>query len=177
MGKGDITRRNFVAAYFANGLNATQAYLAIKPNVKQTTAEVEGCKLLRNPKVAALVAEHEKTMREKFKIDEEQVLREAARIAFFDIRKLFRSDGTLKLPQEWDDDTAAAVAGFDFASSDNGAQISKVRLADKNSAVDKLMRYHGLFNKEKSRDKLPTIINRINLGGPNGGRLRPEKDK
>jgi hypothetical protein len=36
--------------YFKNGFNITEAYHTTRPKVKRQTAEVEGSKLLRNPK-------------------------------------------------------------------------------------------------------------------------------
>ena len=39
----------FVNEYMTNGQNGTRAYLKYKPHVKYVTAEVEACRLLRNP--------------------------------------------------------------------------------------------------------------------------------
>ena len=46
-----LRERLFVEAYVLNGGNATRAYLAAAGHVKETTAAVEGWKLLRLPKV------------------------------------------------------------------------------------------------------------------------------
>lgn len=43
----------FCLAYLSNGFNATQAYLAAHPNASTGTAQVEGCRSLRNPKLLA----------------------------------------------------------------------------------------------------------------------------
>lgn len=47
----------FADAYVKNGMNATQSYLAISPMVKETTANVEGSKYLRKPKVIKAIAD------------------------------------------------------------------------------------------------------------------------
>jgi phage terminase small subunit len=73
------------------------------------------------------------------------VLREVARLAFSDHRRLYNSDGTLKRPDELDDDTAAAVASVEVFEQYEGRGKSrtlvgytkKVKLSDKNAALDK----------------------------------------
>jgi phage terminase small subunit len=47
-------QRAFVAAYLSNGFNATKA--AVKAGYAPDSAHVEGCRLLRNAKVASTVA-------------------------------------------------------------------------------------------------------------------------
>lgn len=47
----------------------------------------------------------------KIGVTTEKILTKMAHLAFADIRKIFREDGTLLLPHEWPDEAAAAVAG------------------------------------------------------------------
>jgi hypothetical protein len=60
------------------------------------------------------------------------------RLAAADVRKLYHPDGRLKLPHEWDDDTAAAVvevrAEDETTKGKNGkvvARVTKAKLSDK----------------------------------------------
>lgn len=180
--KGEKTHREFVKAYFASDRNALQAYLAIKPKVKHSTAGVQGCRLLKNPKVQALIEEHELAMQAKFDISEERVLREIARLAFFDIRKLYREDGSLKLPSEWDDDTAAAIAGMDvedlyYGKGDNREQIGSVRKYKTHSKPDsheKLMKYLGMYEKD-NRQKTDPVRELLAWVGKKGSHLEVRK--
>lgn len=52
-----ILEKTFPAAYVANGLNATQAYRAIKKGAKYSTARVEGSALLAKPAVRSAIQE------------------------------------------------------------------------------------------------------------------------
>lgn len=71
---------------------------------------------------------------------------EMERIAFADIRKLLNDDGTPKPISQWSDDEAAAVSGVDHQTSFDGSS-TKVKLYDKQRALEKLGQYYG---KEKS---------------------------
>lgn len=51
---------------------------------------------------------------EDLDISTRRVLSEYARIAFADIREMFRPDGTLAHPSEWPDEVAAAVESIDL---------------------------------------------------------------
>lgn len=83
-------------------------------------------------------------------ISQYRVLTELARLAFLDIRKAFNEDGTLKALHELDDDTAAAIAGFDmaemFSEGDAVGVMKKFKLADKKGPLELLMRHMGMLN-------------------------------
>lgn len=83
-------------------------------------------------------------------ITRERVLREIARLAFSDPRRLFDEEGNLKPVHELDDDTAAAVESIDVSvlpRSSGGHQTRKVKLWDKKSALAKLGEHLGLFKE------------------------------
>jgi len=69
-------------------LNATQAYLKSYPGAKYTTASVEGCKLLGNPKVQAFISAERQKTTAKLEIKRETVLQEAWNVATADAREL-----------------------------------------------------------------------------------------
>ena len=63
-----VRHQVFVTEYITNGGNATQAYIAARPNVKYNTAMTESCKLLRNPKITeAIQTEFARLFKEKDK--------------------------------------------------------------------------------------------------------------
>jgi len=141
-------------------------------------AKANGYRFLQRDDVQAVLETERGIVSKKLDISVERVLKEAARIAFFDPRKLLDEHGNMRQLSMLDADTAAGVAAFDFVSSESGKQITKIRLADKNSSLEKLMRYLGLFEKDRSKTSEPVVIrNHIDLGGPNGGRLRAGKEK
>ena len=85
--------------------------------------------------------------------DADQVLHEAAAIALFDIRDLFRADGTLLPVHELPTKVAAAVVSMEineyFSRGEDGQQLIrrtvKIELADKMKALELLGRRLNLF--------------------------------
>lgn len=100
---------------------------------------------------------------EKLRINAENVLREYARIAFFDVKNLFDDDGNPLPLTELDDNTSAAIAGVDVQKlgKDEGfAQIVKYKLADKLRALDALAKRLNLFDETQKH----VIEGNINIG-------------
>jgi len=129
--------------------NATQA--AIRAGYSAKTAHAQGGRLLNHVKVAAYIAEHSEKQAKKVGVTAERVLGEIAKVAFGDIRGMYDSEGRLLLPDQWDDDTAAAVAGLDVVtvSAGEGAieHIAKIRRNDKLKALDMLAKHAGLYTE------------------------------
>ena len=119
-------QRRFVAEYLVD-LNATQA--AIRAGYSRKTAHVTGHETLKKPEVSAAVQASMAARAERTNITQDRVLQELARIAFFDLRKLYREDGSMKSPDEWDDDTAAAMSGLDI-QEEFGPDDTTVELED-----------------------------------------------
>lgn len=142
-------------------LNASQA--AIRAGYSKAAAGALGYDLLQIPKVAARVKQLMDERAARVQITQDRVLRELARLAFSDLRQAFREDGTLKLPHEWDDDTAAAMAGVDTTTSSVGGDDSpitlttkKVKVFDKSAALTLAMRHLGMLN-DKLEVTMPTV--------------------
>jgi len=120
--------------------------------------KVQASRLLTRANVQALIAERQQARAEKADIDAARVIKELARIGLSDVRKLFAADGSLKPMKDWDDETAAAVAGLDVVEMAGGAKIGgpegvahvamytkKLKLWDKNSALEKIAKHLGMF--------------------------------
>ena len=172
--------RAFVDAYLANGRNATQA--AITAGYSPKTAYAQGARLLRKAQIAAAIDAASEKAQAASGLTVERTLREVARVAYFDPRKLFRGDGSLKDPSEWDDDTAAAVAAIEgysvkaqkrgkkSANSDEADDASiygmtKVKLWDKNAALEKAMKHLGLYERDNAQ-RAPDLALQVVLIGP-----------
>lgn len=142
----------FIAEYLVDR-NATRAYLAAYPNVKKVhTAEQAGSRLLRNVKVATAIDKAIEKKEKQLEISADRVIKESARLAFFDPRKLFDENGNPKSIHELDDDTAACIGGIDIVERSVGDKedlefetVKKIKIWDKNSAIDKLGKYFKLF--------------------------------
>lgn len=162
-------QERFVAEYLID-LNATQA--AIRARYSSRTAASQGERLLRNVEVDTAIKAAMKAREQRTHITQDRVLQELARIAFFDIRRLYRDDGTMKDPHEMDSDTAAAIASIEVKEEmERGEEVDeeledqphggalkrrrgnlvagytlKTKVFDKGSALQLAMRHLGMLN-------------------------------
>jgi phage terminase small subunit len=148
----------FVAAYLVHR-NATKA--AVVAGYSAKTASSQGERLLRNVEIRAAIDSGLARLADKLEITAERVLRERARLAFFDPRKLLDADGNPIPLQDLDADIAAAIAGVDVTTqvSDDGSvktTIRRYRLAGKEASLSALEKRLGLDQKP-IRFTLPAI--------------------
>jgi phage terminase small subunit len=153
----------FVAAYCVK-LDAKAA--AIKAGYSKKTAASQGSQLLNNPKISAAIAKKTGKVCGNLEITQERVLAEIAKLAFFDPRKLFESDGSPKQLHELDDETAMAVAGFEFVELFEGSGdekhafglLKKYKLTDKRGSLELLGRYLKLFTDKTEHSGEITML-------------------
>ena len=148
-------QERFCLAYMENGGNATQAYLS-SYNVKKAKPETVNNKamvLLHKGEIGARIAALRNAAANRAEIREADVLCETGHIAFSDLGKLFNENGTVKQPHEWPQEIAAAVASFEVFEVYRGqgknrnlvGYTQRIRLWDKNSALENLMKHLGMF--------------------------------
>lgn len=150
----------FVREYLLD-MNATQA--AIRAGYSAKTAVAIGHETLRKPEVAEAIAAAQQARAARTEITADRVLQELARIAFFDIRRLYNTDGTLKKPHELDDEAASVLAGVDTtttniggADDDTSLVTKKAKVFDKTAALTLAMRHLGMLtDKLEVRDVTP----------------------
>lgn len=142
----------FVQEYLVD-LNATKA--ATRAGYSPRTANEQGARLLAKVSVRSAVEKAMENREKRTQITQDRVLQELARLAFFDLRKAFNDDGSLKMPQDLDADTAAALAGIDTTTTNIGGDdgqvagsltTKKVKTFDKKGAIELCMRHLGMFN-------------------------------
>jgi len=159
---------NFADEYLVD-FNAVRAYRAAYPGCKSdNTAGVEGHRLLKNPKIADYIQKRMQDRQVRTEITQDRVLREYAKLGFFDPRKLFNADGSPREIADLDDDTAAAIAGLDVMEIWEGrgddrqfvGYLKKYKIANKIGALDSIAKHLGMF------------IDRQEITGPDGGPLQ-----
>ncbi len=152
-----LKQKIFIDEYLVD-LNATRAYRSVYTRIKNDNVAAQaGSRLLRNVKVDEYLRDRMKEREKRTEISQDRTLKELARIAFFDIRRLFDEKGRLKAIENLDEDTAAAVISIDSQDiTGQGGKVigklRKVRLANKMQALEALGRHLGLFavdNKQK----------------------------
>lgn len=157
----------FVEAYIANGRNGTEA--AIAAGFSPHSAHSRALELVKDREVIEMIEERHEALSVITGLDQVRTLREVARIAYSDPRKLFTETGSLKEMSELDDDCAAIVASVETeqvkSSGEGGdgalAQTKKLKLWDKNAALEKAMKFHGLYEKDNLQAPKPIHITMV----------------
>ena len=150
-------QKRFVEEYLID-LNATQA--AIRAGYSVKTAYSAGQRQLKKVEVKNAVDAALEKRRKANEVTAEKVIKELARIAFADPRKIFSwgPSGVTLLPSEdLTDDEAAAVAEVSQTITESGGSI-KAKLHDKGKALELLGRHLGMF-VDKSKVEVEAKIN------------------
>ena len=155
-------QESFAVAYIQTG-NATEAYRRAynTQNMSLKTINEAASRLLRNSKVAARISDLRAPALAAADITIERTLREVARIAYADPRRLFNPDGSMKAVGDMDEDTVALISSIEMTctpgpvdeegKAGEPTRTTKVKLWDKNSALEKLMRHQGMFEKDRAQ--------------------------
>jgi phage terminase small subunit len=168
----------FAQEYVRNGGRATEAYRAAgySTSGKPEGVHVAASRMLRNAKVAAKVSELRAQAAavpivldqgdKQVLIDDARIMFENARVAFSDLRRLYNEDGSIKPVHEWDADMAAAVASIEsrelFGEGADGkgaiGLVQKIKLWNKDLALERLMRQRGMFEKDNAQHNPNSVL-------------------
>lgn len=140
----------FVEEYLID-LNATQA--AIRAGYSKKTAKDIACENLAKPNISEAIAKAQEKRSKRTEVTQDRVLQELAKIGFSDIRGLLTPGGNLKPVEDWDDELAGAVSSVEVVTKpsidENGEKtvehVHKLRVWDKNSALEKLGKHLGMY--------------------------------
>ena len=154
----------FVEAYIQNGGNATEAAQVARYSAK--TAYSAGCRLLKDVEIAAAIEKRQAELANRYELTTDRVLKECARIAYADPRKLFDAKGRVIPIKDLDDDTAATIASVEHIEEFKGrgadreltGYTKKIKVWDKNAALEKAMKHLGLFEKDNKQNRVPVVI-------------------
>ena len=152
-------QKRFIAEY-RKDYNGAQA--AIRAGYSPKNANDQAAQLLSIPQLKEILRRETEDTLKKIGIHAEALLRDRARVAKCDPRRFFNPDGTVKPPQEWDDEMAGAVAGFEVVETFSGqgenrklsGYIKKLKLNDRNPAQHDLMDHAELFPERSAKPGL-----------------------
>jgi len=99
----------FCLEYEANGRNAARAYLKSHPGASLATAYVNGCRMLRNAKVARTLTQLRADRVKRLNMDADEAAMLTAISARADIRLAYDGEGKMLPPDQWPDEFAKAV--------------------------------------------------------------------
>lgn len=156
----------FVSEYLID-LNATQA--AIRAGYSAKTSGWIGQQLLAKTHIAAKIQLAVAKREERTEIKQDAVLREIARVAFSDPRKMFE-DNRLKSVNEIDDDTAAAISSIKVSTKSNdGGEVEfihEIKFWSKTAALEMGGKHLGMFSAHNDQKRPMVVIK--NLAGDAG---------
>lgn len=141
----------FIEEYLID-LNATQA--AIRAGYSKHTAKEQGCQLLTKLNIQAAIDKKVAARSKRTEITQDMVVKELARIAFLDPRRLYTEEGELIQIHKLPADVAAAIGGLDVTSTkgDNSVTTKKIKLIDKKGSLEMLARHLKMFTDNTNKD-------------------------
>lgn len=147
-------QERFVDEYLKD-LNATQA--AIRAGYSQKRASELGWQLLQKPTVIGAISQRRQALADSLEITRERVVKEMARLAFFNIKSFFDDNGNPKKVSELTDDAACAINGIDIVNIGNDevgfGQVIKYKIPDKNKALENLAKILGYMDRDRTREQ------------------------
>lgn len=165
MASKDPRHRKFVHNFFyGKGTVGNALQSAVSAGYSATTAEAKAPawvgksrEIASNKTLWDLVQAEREKIEGNFELSEEEILRQYKRLCTFDVRKMFGSDGSLIPIHELDDDTAAAITGFDVSvikvqsleKTTVEESLKKIKFTDKKGALDSMVKIKGMSAPEK----------------------------
>ena len=150
-------QKRFVDEYLID-LNATQA--AIRAGYSKKTAQEQSARLLSKVIVSEAVAKKRKQLEHETGITRERIVREMARLAFFNVKNMFDDFGNPLPVSMLNDDVAAAINGIDVAAIGNNdvgiGQVMKYKIPDKNKSLENLAKMLGYMDRDRTREQSGT---------------------
>lgn len=150
-------QKRFVDEYLID-LNATQA--AIRAGYSKKTAQEQSARLLSKVIVSEAVAKKRKQLEHETGITRERIVREMARLAFFNVKNMFDDCGNPLPICMLNDDVAAAINGIDVAAIGNNdvgiGQVMKYKIPDKNKSLENLAKMLGYMDRDRTREQNST---------------------
>lgn len=140
-------QQRFIDEYMVD-LNATQA--AIRAGFSAATASVQGCELLKKPKIREAIDIKMAELAKRTGINAERVVRELAKMAFVNPLDVINVDlATIK--EGINDDDAAAIASVKVKRipTEEGDIIEReIKLSDKTRNLELLGKHLGMFTEK-----------------------------
>jgi len=159
-GRLTINQDKAAQEYVKHG-NKSAAYRSVysTKNMSANAVHVEASKLFDNPKVSLRVEELREKVAQASIMSAQEALLEVSRLARFDIRKLYDEDGSPIPIHLLDKETAAAIQSVDIEEIWSGKGKSRVfvgytkkyKVVDKNVSLEKLLKYHGQYEKDNKQ--------------------------
>lgn len=144
-------QRMFIIEYVNNGFNGTQAYLKATPTVTPETAKVEASRLLTNVNVKTALKDYLDEVLGQYKDTlEYEIIQEYKVRAFYNADDIIDKDGKLKVKKDLKElgILTKCIDGIEKTYNRLGQEIIKVKLANKENALEKLATYMKMLRQQ-----------------------------
>lgn len=149
-------------------LNGTQA--AIRAGYSAKSATVDSSRMLTYAKVQEFIQELKLKRSEKLEITSDMVLRELSKIGFSDIGDFFNDGYSIKPLSELKDKSKViqSIQVDETVGEFGSSRTIKFKLHDKLSALEKIGKHIGFFEKdnEQQKDKAVASVITVYASGP-----------
>lgn len=125
---------------------------ALRAGYSPPSAAAIGSRLLKDPRIKKILDEATESATLEMGVNKLRVLQELSRIAFANVKDIIRQDpntGDLSVDiNSINYAHAAGIAEVTITTAPNGYQTTKVKLIDKNTALEKLGKHLSLFKDQ-----------------------------
>lgn len=135
-------QQRFIEEYPVD-FNASAA--AQRAGYSPRTCGAAGHNLLQDDRIQKALGKHVKKLTDKAEVTVERVLKEYARLAFFDIGDLFDENGDMLALQDMPEDARRAIGGIDVSQIGDEETVKKIKIIDKKGALDSIGKYLKMF--------------------------------
>lgn len=146
-------------------LNGAKA--AIRAGYSAKTADQIAFQLLKKTSVSERISFLQQNRQKRTEITADMVVSELAKIAFFDIRKIFDDNGNLISPTQLDDSTASAISSIksrvekQSGEADDWAEVKEYKANDKLRALEMLAKHLGILERKQIEEPLHDNVYQI----------------
>ena len=123
--------------------NATQS--AIRANYSLKTSGVIGYENLKKPQIRAYIDQLKEKQSKRTEITSDRILKELAKMAFFNVEDTLDEFGDIKPLEDWSRDDLAAVQEVTTTKYFNEVQSVKVKTSGKERSLELLGKHKKLF--------------------------------
>jgi phage terminase small subunit len=149
-----------------SGMHQDEAYVVAGYKARGASARVNASRLLTNANIQAALENGRKKASDRAVITAERILREEARLAFFDIAGLVDKKGKLLPLHKLPEDVRRVIVCLEIIQQPKGALKYKYKFSDKGKSLERLSRHLGMYNDKLNLGFSSETLNAILSGLP-----------
>lgn len=150
-----IKYKLMIDEWFKNEFSPIKAYKKFYPKAKDSTADVNFCRIKDIPEIKDYIEKVRAEISEKNKITINECVEMLASMARFDITELYKEDGSLKSLNEMPKAARMVIESLEtdelFIGGQNVGLTKKLKLSSRRANIIELMKHLGGYEKDNSQ--------------------------